>query len=276
MDFSVVTPSFRNSNWLKACVASVADQEVSVEHIVQDAGSDDGTLDWLLRESRVQAFVEPDKGMYDAINRGFSKTTGAIIAHLNCDEQYLPGALQAVGSFFASHPEIDLLFGDTVAVNPKGEYLFHRKALVPLEWHTRTCPLSTLTCATFFRRKLIDEHGLFFNDQYKIIGDGEWMSRALQAKISMGVLQKFTSVFALTGANLSLGDRAQSEWARYLETAPGFLKIARHAILLHHRLRRLTCGIYSQRPFSYSFYEPENPTQRIIHQVTRPTARWKW
>jgi len=95
MRISVITPSYRNSERLKLCVASVADQEgVEVEHIVQDAGSDDGTLDWLLADRRVKACVEKDEGMYDAINRGLRKATGEIFAYLNCDEQYLPGALK--------------------------------------------------------------------------------------------------------------------------------------------------------------------------------------
>ena len=74
VDFSIVTPSFRNSKWLKLCIASVADQDgVTLEHIVQDAGSDDGTLDWLPQDQRVQVYVEKDNGMYDAVNRGFRR-----------------------------------------------------------------------------------------------------------------------------------------------------------------------------------------------------------
>jgi len=65
MKISIVTPSFRNSEWLKLCVASVADQAgVEVEHIVQDAQSDDGTQEWLARDPRVQAYIEKDQGMY--------------------------------------------------------------------------------------------------------------------------------------------------------------------------------------------------------------------
>src|SRR5579872_3892708 len=99
MRFSVITPSFRNSSWLNLCIASVADQEVELEHIVQDAGSDDGTLDWLLSDRRVRAFVEKDSGMYDAVNRGLRKSTGELLAYLNCDEQYLPGTLKAVSDW---------------------------------------------------------------------------------------------------------------------------------------------------------------------------------
>src|SRR5471032_2661468 len=76
LKFSVITPSFRNSNWLKLCIASVADQQgVEFEHIVQDSCSDDGTQDWLPRDQRVKAFIEKDQGMYDAVNRGFRRAT---------------------------------------------------------------------------------------------------------------------------------------------------------------------------------------------------------
>jgi glycosyltransferase involved in cell wall biosynthesis len=111
---SIVTPSYRPSVWLKLCIASVADQQAGVEHIVQDAGSDDGTLDWLPRDTRVKAFVEKDQGMYDGINRGLRRAGGDILAYLNCDEQYLPGALSTVLRFFEEHPAVDVLFGDVV------------------------------------------------------------------------------------------------------------------------------------------------------------------
>ena len=58
MRFSIVTPSFGQSQWLRLCVASVADQGVAHEHIVQDAGSKDGTLNWLTTDARVRA-LEP-------------------------------------------------------------------------------------------------------------------------------------------------------------------------------------------------------------------------
>jgi len=97
VQFSIVTPSFRNSTWLKLCIASVADQQgVELEHIVQDSCSDDGTQDWLPRDPRVKAFIEKDAGMYDAVNRGFRRAAGDILAYLNCDEQYLPGGLATI------------------------------------------------------------------------------------------------------------------------------------------------------------------------------------
>ena len=116
MQFSIITPSFRNSDWLKLCVASVADQGVEVEHIIQDACSDDGTQEWLPHDPRVKAFIEKDSGMYDAINRGLRRATGEVLACLNADEQYLPGAFAAVWSCFQTHPEAEVVFGDAVVV----------------------------------------------------------------------------------------------------------------------------------------------------------------
>src|ERR1051325_1572448 len=177
MRFSIITPSFRNSQWLKLCIPSVADQGVEVEHIVQDAGSDDGTLDWLPADKRVKAFVEKDRGMYDAINRGLQRASGEILAYLNCDEQYLPNALRMVEEYFKEHPAVDVLFGDVVLTDAQGGYLAHRKMLPPRLYHTWVCQLSTLSCGMFFRRRVVKEQGLLFDPALRDAGDAEWMLR---------------------------------------------------------------------------------------------------
>jgi len=275
MKFSIITPSFRNSAWLKLCLASVADQGIEHEHIVQDAGSDDGTLDWLRHDERVRAFVEKDSGMYDAINRGLRKATGEYIAYLNCDEQYLPGALRAAAEFLDEHPEVEILFGDAVCVNPAGDYLSHRKMLAPRLWHTWTCTLSVLTCATFFRRSLV-ERGFFFDERWKIVGDSDWVLRLLQAGVRTAVLWRFTSVFTRTGSNLSQHESAAGEMERFWSLAPRHVRALRPGILLHHRLRRLLGGIYFQRPFDFELYTASNPQSRVVKHVEKPTFRWQW
>jgi glycosyltransferase involved in cell wall biosynthesis len=175
MKFSIVTPSLNGGAWLPLCLASVADQSVAVEHWVQDAGSTDGSRELLAKDARAQFVCEPDAGLYDGLNRGFARATGDLLAWLNCDEQYLPGALAGVEAFFAAHPEVDVVFGDIVMVNEAGEYLWHRKVEVPLLYHTWTCHLSTLSCATFFRRRLWERSLGGFDASYRCGGDGEWM-----------------------------------------------------------------------------------------------------
>jgi glycosyltransferase involved in cell wall biosynthesis len=275
MRFSIITPSFRNSGWLKLCIASVADQGVEVEHIVQDAGSDDGTLDWLARDTRVKAFVEKDAGMYDAINRGLRRAQGEILAYLNCDEQYLPGTLAAVGDFFAQHPRVDVLFGDFVAVDGNGDYLFHRKVLTPLKYHTWVSHLQTFTCATFFRRKLIADEQFYFNPQFRVAGDGEWMLRLLQRKTPMAVMRRFISTFTMTGTNLGAGPESEQENRQIYNSAPAWARGLKPVFILQHRLRRLAGGIYFQKPFSYALYTTGNPRVRTVHEVNHPKFKWR-
>ena len=236
----------------------------------------DGTLDWLPHDKRVKTFVEKDSGMYDAINRGLRKATGDILAYLNCDEQYLPGTLDAVTKFFTDHPKVHIAFAYTVAVNPSGEYLFHRKVLVPLLYHTWTHPLSVLTCATFFRRSVVDRNNAFFDTSYKIGGDAEWVLRLLKQKILMAVLPRFTSAFTITGQNLSVDSRAKPEMQRLMSTAPAWVRWARAGILLHHRVRRWARGVYRQKPFNYEIYTLGSSTSRVSFEVSKPTGRWKW
>ncbi len=273
MRISIITPSYRSSVWLKLCIASVADQQGQIEHIVQDAGSDDGTLDWLRGDKRVKAFVEKDGGMYDALNRGLRRASGEVLAYLNCDEQYLPGALAKVAGYFIEHPGIDVLFGDVVMVDRRGDYLWHRKMQPPLLYHTWTCHLSTLSCATFFRRELFFDRGFTFNPRWRDAGDAEWMVRMLRAGVRMAALDQFTSAFTMTGTNMSAGLNARRENRDLRRTAPLPAQALRPLTVLHHRFRRLLGGMYSQRPFAFGIYTQTSPGKRQHREITHPRFR---
>ena len=273
MRISIVTPSYRRSAWLKLCIASVADQAVEVEHIVQDAASDDGTLDWLRLDPRVRVFVERDQGMYDGVNRGLRRAGGDLLAYLNCDEQYLPGTLAAVTGFFEQHPHIDVLFGDVVMVDSEGRYLFHRKMQTPLKYHTWTCHLSTLSCAMFFRRRVVSDYGLLFDPRLRDVGDGEWMVRLLRRRVRMAALGQFTSVFTRTGANMSSGPNARRENRELYLNAPFWARTLKPLFVLQHRLRRWAGGMYRQEPFAYEIFTQASPGRRQRFEVTRPTFR---
>ena len=121
IDVSIITPSKNMLHYLKSCAASIADQEnVRYEHIVVDGQSKDGTADWLEGQSNLCFVSEPDKGMYDAINKGLKIAKGNILAYLNCDEQYLPRTLQYVIDYFNKYPDIDFIYGDTLVINTSG------------------------------------------------------------------------------------------------------------------------------------------------------------
>lgn len=274
MRFSVITPSYQNVAWLKLCSASVADQGVELEHIVQDAGSTDGTAEWLAANSHVRSYVERDLGMYDAINRGLARAQGDVLSYLNCDEQYLPGALAAVGAYFAAHPEVAVVFGDFVVVNERGEYLFHRKVQTPLLNHLRVSHLPAFTCGMFFRRRLITEDKLLFDPHLKAVGDGDWVLRLLERRVRMGVLRRFTSTFTLHGENLGNSPTALREAQEMHARAPGWVRALKPIWVLQHRLRRLADGAHRQRPFSFQIYTP-GAAARVERRVAQPTWRWQ-
>lgn len=273
VSFSIVTPSYRSTDWIRLCVASVADQGVEYEHIIQDAQSDDGTPESVRDLPGVRLFVEKDSGMYDALNRGLRRAEGDILAHLNSDEQYLPGALRAVSDLFERNPAVDVLFADSVVVDRSARYLFHRKVLVPRLGHTWTAHLSTMTCSTFFRRRVV-EGGELFDPRWRNVGDAEWILQLLRRRMNMAVLRRFTSVFTMTGSNLGASDEAHRERIALASLAPLRMRAMKPLYIVHHRLCRLAAGLYSQPPFSYSAFTREDPSARRTFAASRPTARW--
>jgi glycosyltransferase involved in cell wall biosynthesis len=275
MRFSIVTPSRNNSEWLKLCIASVADQKVEAEHLVQDGASTDGTKSWLMRDARVDAVSAPDRSMYEAINRGFARATGEILAYINCDEQYLPGALAKVEAFFEAHPDVEIVFGDAVVVGADGKFICYRKTVTPHLLHTWVNGnLSIFTCATFFRRSLL-ARGLSFNPNVKMVGDTEWLLRVIASGAKMALLREYTSAFAMTGRNIGFTESARREHKEFYGSAPAWARALRRPIIWHHWMRRLARGSYWQRPFSYAIFTKESLNARREFFAPRPTFRWR-
>ncbi len=122
---SIVTPSFNQARFIEQTITSVLHEEVRPDYVVQDGGSTDGSVEIIRRHAaRLHAWeTAPDHGQADAIGRGFAKTTGQpedLMAWLNSDDFYLPGALRFVVDWFAQHPEVDALYGNRVVVDEQG------------------------------------------------------------------------------------------------------------------------------------------------------------
>ena len=274
--FSIITPSFRQLDWLKLCAASIADQTgPQVEHIVQDAGTGPELEAWAAGRKSLTLHVEKDRGMYDAVNRGLRRATGEILAYLNCDEQYLPGTLAAVSEYFDAHPDVDVVFGSVVVVGPEGRYLCSREALLPLEYHTWVCTLAVFTAATFFRRRLIEEERLFFSDDWRDVGDAAWILELLRRKIRLAVLGRVTTAFTDTGENMNMKPNALQEQVRLRESAPAWVQKLRPAWVLQHRLRRLLHGVYRSKPLRYEIFTHDSPAARQTFTVDQPTFIWR-
>ena len=275
MLISIVTPSFRNSAWLRLCIASVADQAgVQVQHIIQDSQSDDGTLDWLPADKRVKAFIEKDAGMYDAVNRGFRRAEGEILAYLNCDEQYLPGALAAVEEAFRAAPDTDVVFADTVVVDKDGGFICCRKSLVPWE-NVMWVYNPVISSSIFIHKRVLARHNLYFDTKWKDLGDKMWTIEFVRRNLNMKVLRTYTSAFTDTGENMNLKPNAIKERQLVMDLAPAWVRRWRVALLFAHRIRAACRGIYTESPFRYSLYTQASPEKRVEFFVPRPTGIWR-
>ena len=94
---SVITPSYNSAEFIEDAILSVSRQSgVSVEHIVVDGASTDGTVEIVRRYGNVRCISEPDRGQSDAINKGFLEAGGDLVGWLNADDYYLPGGLAAI------------------------------------------------------------------------------------------------------------------------------------------------------------------------------------
>ncbi len=272
-DLSIITPSYNMLGYLKRCSASVADQgDVSFEHIVVDGASTDGTAEWLRQMPRIRSISEPDRGMYDAINKGLRLARGEIVAYLNSDEQYLPGALRAVREHFRQHPEVDVVYGDMLAVNTDGTLVAYRKALTPRWYYIMSSHLYVSTCSTFIRRRVFDE-GLVFRTDLQAVADTDFIVRLLRRGYRFSHLRRYLAAFTFTGANKSAAPASLRELHAYRRSAPLWVRVAALPLNACRRLERLLVGIYSQQvPLSYAIYVGER-RDRTVFTVQKASFR---
>jgi glycosyltransferase involved in cell wall biosynthesis len=272
--FSIITPTLDQLTWLKLCAASVGDQDgTRWEHIIQDGGSGADFEAWVRTRPHIRAFQEPDMGMYDALNRGFRRAAGHLLGWLNSDEQYLPGTLRRVEQFFAENPNVEVLFGDAILVDQTGRALSYRRVVTPSRTHTKLEHLGTLSCATFFRRTII-EQGLLFDTRWRSIGDCVWIKSLLDKGIRMASLPEALAVYTFTGVNVSGSARGfgeMREWSRQPDAPPRWLRVP---AVLWHRVRKLAAGAYRKRHLRYAIYTASSPERRVTFQVRGVGFGW--
>lgn len=159
---SIVTPSYNQGQFLEETVQSVLDQGYpNLEYIIIDGGSTDNSVEILRNYTERLAYwvSEPDRGQSHAINKGFQRATGDVLAWLCSDDLYLPDTLHTVGRFFFKHPDVDVVYGDVVEIDEGGGILravrtpnFNRLALLARG-------ISVPQPTTFFRRRVYKQVG---------------------------------------------------------------------------------------------------------------------
>jgi glycosyltransferase involved in cell wall biosynthesis len=128
---SIVTPSYNQGNFIEETIRSVLLQSYyNLEYIIIDGGSTDKSIDIIKKyEPWLTHWVtEPDRGQAHAINKGFKRATGEIVAWLNSDDVYFPGVLTIVAKLFSQKTTSDILYGDCVFVNKEGKLARKKRA----------------------------------------------------------------------------------------------------------------------------------------------------
>lgn len=178
---TIITPSLNQAQYLEQTIRSVLDQNYEpLEFILIDGGSTDGSLAIIRRyEDRLAYWVsEKDRGQAHALNKGLARATGEIVAYINSDDFYLPGALGEAVNYFAQHPDCEWLCGDTLIFGEDDDTsLVHAK--VPRSAaHCLSWAYIAPQPGMFWRRELLNEG---FAERWRYCFDHELYVRLLLA-----------------------------------------------------------------------------------------------
>ena len=183
---SIVVPCYNMEQYIEETILSILNQQYpNLELIVVDGGSSDNTL-YILSKYKEQISLlisERDEGQYNAINKGFSKATGEILAWLNADDVYFPWTLAHVANFFNKHPSQLWVSGSTSLMNENGLiYGFSSNVIakpnkfVRNGWF-RSGQYGYLQQEGMFWRKELWEQVGGLNENYKLASDFELWTR---------------------------------------------------------------------------------------------------
>lgn len=182
---SIITPSFNQARYLEQTIQSVLGQDYPrIEHIVIDGASTDDSVDIIKKYAEKLAWwvSEKDSGQAEAINKGLARAGGEIVAWLNSDDFYLPGAVSSAVKIFEENPDVLLIYGNMLAVDEDG------KPFNTLKY--RQLSLQDLLCfqiigqpAVFFRRAVLEKTGLLDPTFHFLLDHHLWIRIAQQGKI---------------------------------------------------------------------------------------------
>ncbi len=182
---SIITPSFNRAALIADAVESVLAQGYpNFEHIIVDGASTDGTLDVLKKYPHLRIVSEPDRGMYDALNKGLALAHGDVIAWLNTDDLYPPGTFAVVAEVFAAHPDACAVSGaaETFVDSAEGPRVIKTEQAIADADYWQRIVNAPVPNGWFFRKSLFEKTGNF-DPSYRFVADREFLIRVALAGI---------------------------------------------------------------------------------------------
>ncbi len=245
---TVVTPSYNQGRFIAQTIESVLGQDYpDLEYIVMDGGSTDETVEILKRYGdRLTWRREQDRGQSDALNKGLRLATGDVVAFLNSDDYYEPGALRAVGEFFAQKPNSHWLTGKCRTVDKDGREIRRGVTLYKNAWlrlgNYRALQVLNYVSqpATFWRRTMLERVGEF-DESLDYAMDYDYWLRAGR-EFELDVLDRYLACFRVHSTSKA-GASAHAQFETDLAIAK--THVHSRALLALHRLHNmLVTGIY--------------------------------
>ena len=244
---SIVTPSFNQARFLEATIQSVLSQNYApIEYIVVDGGSTDGSVDIIRKyASRLSGWVsEKDRGQTDAINKGFGRASGQILAWLNSDDTYALGAVTAAVRAFQANPDCGLIYGGANYIDDRGRVIGKFPAAQTDLVRLRQGYVHVPQQAAFFRADLWKILGPLDPSLYFAMDFDLWLRIAQRAQVKY-VAQTWANFRLHVGAKtIAEDDRCWPEMLRiHYRDGGTFFSV----IVAKYYLRKMLAPIWNRR-----------------------------
>ncbi len=217
LKISVITPSFNQGEYLEETILSVLNQKYSnLEYIVMDGGSTDNSVEIIKKYEKHIAFwiSEKDIGQSHAINKGFRKATGDVVAYLNSDDKYCPDVFYKIADLFNKDLECMWLCGNVIFIDEYGKILLRKKS-VYTPFILRYGTSSLYQPSVFIRREVLNSVGLLREDFHTIM-DKEWFCRIAEL-YKPQITDLDISMFRWHPHSKSSSGRSTYHYKRYIE-----------------------------------------------------------
>ncbi len=230
--FTIITITYNAARWLERTVVSILSQSYpNIEYLIIDGGSKDGTVDIIKQYAPGIAYwvSEPDKGLYDAMNKGLKQATGDYVWFINAGDTLQSAAtVQRIAMKIGKRSSLpDIIYGETSIVDAEGKPLGMRRLKAPKQLTWKSFRMGMLVCHQSFiaKRTIAPDYDL----QYRLSADYDWCIRCLKQAKSIYNTKMILSNYLEEG--LSTQQRKASLKERYEVMCKYYGKFA--TIILH-------------------------------------------